>query len=65
MSKKAIVLIGIAVVVFLVTLGGCFGESEYEKSQNSFSNWSKKNPNSWSDSEKRVYKDFSNWLSKQ
>ena len=65
MNKKTIVLIVIAVLILLGIVGSCSSESEYEKAQKNFSSWSKKDPDSWSDSEKQVFNDYIDWLGKQ
>lgn len=63
MSKKGWIGIIAALVVFMTLLSGCF-ESEYEKAGKEFNTWIKKDPRSWTDTQKKYYNDFMDWADK-
>ncbi len=62
--KKMICVMSFAIALFLFALCGC-AESEYSKAGKDFDNWIKDDPKTWTDTEKRYYNDFMDWVDKQ
>ena len=53
----------IAVVIILALLGSCFGgKSEYEEAGETFGQWGRRDPNTWTDAQKEYFNDaFDHW----
>ena len=50
----------IIVVVLLAIIGSC-STSEYEEAGNTFSEWSKRSPSTWSNTQKDYFNNFWEW----
>lgn len=62
--KKAIFII-IIVIILVALLGQCAGDTEYERAGKEFNSWTKKDPNTWTDTQKEYFNDLIEWSGKQ
>ncbi len=64
MDKKVVFGVIIVLAIIAGLLGGCVGESDYEKAGKEFGTWMKEDPKSWSKTEKQYFNDFMEWSDK-
>lgn len=59
MNKKVTTIIILCILALLGLMGGCEGnETEYEKAGKEFSTWTKKDPSTWTDTQKKYLNDM-------
>ena len=66
MNEKGKTIIAIIVILIIIGVLGkaCGATNEYEEAGNSFGQWIREDPNTWSDTEKQYFNDFMEWSDK-
>ena len=64
MNKLSGIITVAAILLFISLIGGCMGDSEYERAGKEFGTWVNTDPNGWTDTQKNYFNDFMDWADK-
>lgn len=64
MKGKEILATVMIIILLLALIGSCSEESEYEKAGKNFGTWARRDPKTWSDTEKEYFNNFMDWEDK-